>query len=396
MGATRDILVFPETKDSKKIFNSFISHGDIFIHYAEKDESGLKKFSEHDFDLIIIEVNKPFISEIEFIESINSLESDIPIVIVSDYFKETASAIFNDSSISCISKPLNYDKLSDTIKQALDETHVLKAIHEEQAQIKAEYENKKLLILYEISKNLHSITDIDKLLKTMIDYAKDTLGAERATVFIYDRTTNEIWSRIGTGINKREIRFNKSKGVAGKVLSTGQSIITDDPYNHPDFNPEFDQKSGFKTRNLLSVPMKNIKGRIVGVFQVLNKIDSEFCEEDEKFLEAISSHASITIENATLHYQKMKKIEEMHLLFDELKKQQKEIVVKTKNDLALKILKAIEETRDNKAIKNAINNAKKAVEDKTAPIEKIDKIGAVNDKMFELLEEYVSKFIVRK
>lgn len=393
MEQTKDVLVFPETRESKKIFDSFISQGNLFIHFAEKNESGLKKLSEQNYDLIIIEINKPLISEISFIENLHSLEKEKPIVIVSEYFSETKDILFADSAYNYLSKPLTIDKLSDTVKDALYETKALKELHEEQAKIKASYENKKLSILYEISKSLHTINDIDKLINTMVDLAKDTLSAERATVFVLDKSTHELWSRTGTGLNRYEIRFHKSKGIAGKVAGTGQSIITSDPYNHPDFNKDFDQRSGFKTRNLLSVPMLNLKGKVVGVFQVLNKIDSEFDEQDESFLKAISSNASITLENVSLHLEKIKKIEEMHLLFDEMKKSQKNTIVKTKIKTVEKILDVFQEARKSRAMKIALSKAKSLVDDDSQIDAQITKIGDVHNKMLNIIEEYLNKMI---
>ena len=396
MAKSKEILIFPETKESKKIFDSFISQGDMYIHFGEKNDEGLKKLSSQNFDLIIIEINKPLISEITFIENIHAMEKSLPLVIVSEYFNDTKDVLFSDTAYNFLSKPLTFDKLSDTVKDALEETRVLKETHEEQSRLKTAFENKRLSILYEISKNLHAINDLDKLLKILVDFAKDTLAAERATVFILDRATNELWSRIGTGINKREIRFNKDKGIAGKVVTTGKHILTSDPYNHPDFNKEFDQRSGFKTKSLLCVPMINLRGRIIGAFQVINKIDGEFTDDDLGFLQALSSNASISIENNTLHEEKMRKIEEMHILFNELKNSQRELVAKTKINTVNKIIKIFEEAKTSRAMKIALSKAKSELGNNSEAEKKIDKIGEVHEKMLDIISEYLNNMINSK
>lgn len=395
MAEKKEILIFPETKESKKIFDSFISQGDSYIQFGEKNEEGLKKLSSQNFDLIIVEINKPLISEISFIESIHSLENNLPIVIVSEYFRDTKDVLFADTAYNYIPKPLTMDKLSETVQKALEETRILKETHEEQVKIKSVFENKKLSILYEISKKIHSLNDLDKLLKTLIDYAKDIIGAERATVFMIDKSTNELWSRIGTGINKREIRFSKTKGIAGKVVATGKYILTSDPYSHPDFNQEFDQKSGFKTRSLLCVPMFNIQGRITGAFQVINKLEGDFTEEDIEFLEALSSNASISIENSTLQEEKMKKIEEMHLLFDELKNSQKELIIKTRSSTVEKIIKIFQEAKNSRAMSLALTKGKSLVAGNKEAENQIDKIGEVHNKILEIIEDYLNKMIIK-
>lgn len=396
MAKSKEVLVFPETKDSKKIFDSFISQGDMYIHFAEKNDEGLRKLSSQSYDLIIVEINKPLISEITFIESLHSLEKSLPLVIVSDYFNDTKDILFSDSSYNFLSKPITFDSISDTVKNALEETRILKETHEEQSKLKIAFENKRLSILYEISKFLHAATDLDQLLKLLVDYAKDTLSAERATVFILDKNTNELWSRIGTGINKREIRFHKSKGIAGKVVSTGKYILSSDPYNHPDFNKEFDQRSGFKTRSILCVPMLNLRGKMTGVFQVINKTEGDFTDDDLRFLQALSSNASIAIENHTLHEEKLRKIEEMHNLFNELKNSQSELIAKTRTNTINKVIKLFEEAKSSRAMKLALSKAKSEVANNSEAEIKIDKIGEVHEKMLDIISDYLNKMINKK
>ncbi len=134
--------------------------------------------------------------------------------------------------------------------------------------------------LVEISIKLTSEKDPDKLLSLIVDSSLDFLNAERATVFLYDETNRELYSKVGTGVNQKEIRFSVDSGIAGYVAKTGETLIIDDPYHHPLFNKEIDSKTGFKTRDILTVPMKNIENKIIGVFQVLNKIDGKFNDED--------------------------------------------------------------------------------------------------------------------
>lgn len=156
---------------------------------------------------------------------------------------------------------------------------------------------KKLL---EISIKLSSEKNLEQLLNLIVDYSLDFLKAERATVFLFDKNTNELYSQSGTGVNQKEIRFSIDKGIAGYVVRTGETIILEDPYNHPLFNKEIDSKTGFKTRNILTTPMKNIENEVIGVFQALNKIDGEFNQEDIEYAQAFASIAAVAIENARL------------------------------------------------------------------------------------------------
>ncbi|OQX57936.1 hypothetical protein B5M50_05135, partial [candidate division KSB1 bacterium 4484_219] len=74
----------------------------------------------------------------------------------------------------------------------------------------------------------------------------------------------------------------------------------------PRFNPEIDRKTGYRTRNILCVPMRNKLGEVVGVFQVLNKLDGAFTDDDVEMLLLISTIAASQIENAQLYEEQRK------------------------------------------------------------------------------------------
>src|SRR5262249_35262391 len=87
-------------------------------------------------------------------------------------------------------------------------------------------------------------------------------------------------------------------GIAGAVLVSSKNMIVEDAYNSPLFYPSIDSKTGFQTRNILTVPLRNIRRDIIGVFQVLNKVDGKFTSEDEQLVEALALHAAVALENA--------------------------------------------------------------------------------------------------
>jgi signal transduction histidine kinase/CRP-like cAMP-binding protein len=158
----------------------------------------------------------------------------------------------------------------------------------------------KLSLLIEASKILNSALDLDKLLGLILEVATRSILADRGTLYLLDTATNELWSKVAQGNNMVEIRLPVGKGLAGYVAKTGETVNITDAYQDPRFNPEIDRKSGYKTLNVLCMPMRSKEGVIVGVFQFLNKKDGPFGTEDESFIDALSVHASIAIENARL------------------------------------------------------------------------------------------------
>ncbi len=158
----------------------------------------------------------------------------------------------------------------------------------------------KLHLLIEASKVVNSTIDSDKLLELILSTAMESIKADRGTLYVIDPATGELWSKVTNGKNLVEIRLPLGKGLAGYVAKTGETISIVDAYKDPRFNPEIDKKSGYKTRNVLCMPLRDKAGKIVGVFQLLNKRGGAFTKEDEEFIDALSVHAAIALENARL------------------------------------------------------------------------------------------------
>ena len=155
--------------------------------------------------------------------------------------------------------------------------------------------------LLEASQLLNSTLNLDEVLSILLGLATRNLGADRGTIYLVDREKGELWSRVLDGRRKMEIRLKLGRGIAGTVGKTGRSIVLKDAYKDRRFDKGFDRESGFRTRTMLCTPMKDRNGRIVGVFQILNKKRGYFSGQDERFLTALSIPASIALENARLY-----------------------------------------------------------------------------------------------
>ncbi|MDA0260827.1 MAG: GAF domain-containing protein [Proteobacteria bacterium] len=143
--------------------------------------------------------------------------------------------------------------------------------------------------------------DLDVLLNRLIEIITEALNADRSTLFLHDDDTGELFSRVAQGDVSTEIRFPSDWGIAGSVFTTGDPILIQDAYADPRFNPEVDKRTGYRTRNILCVPLRNREGRIIGATQVLNKHHGDFDNDDRQMLDAITLHASVPLENAKLH-----------------------------------------------------------------------------------------------
>ena len=173
-----------------------------------------------------------------------------------------------------------------------------------------------LVSLVKIGQSISALTDINVLLKVIAEETKTAIQADRCTVFLWDKEKNELWSKIALGMENQEIRFPADKGLAGYVVQTGETLNIADAYNDARFNKEVDSKSGYKTRTILCMPIKNNNQEIIGAFQVLNKHNGLFTKSDEDLLTAIGGSASIALENAQLFQQQQELYKEQKELFD--------------------------------------------------------------------------------
>ena len=159
----------------------------------------------------------------------------------------------------------------------------------------------KLNFLMQATKALASTLDLGELLGRILEVAKTQADAERGTLFLVDEKTEEIWSLIAHGLEKREIRLPLGTGVAGYVAKSGEILNIPDAYADPRFNRDVDAQTGYRTRNILCLPIRNKTGKIIAALQLLNKRRGGFTSEDLDFLLTLSEHMALALENAQLH-----------------------------------------------------------------------------------------------
>ncbi len=144
--------------------------------------------------------------------------------------------------------------------------------------------------------------DLETTLRSVMDQARDLMQADRSTLFLLNRETNELWTKVAKADGKTmvKIRIPANRGIAGYVASTGQILNITDAYDDPRFDPSTDQQTGYRTRTVLCMPVYNAKGELIGVTQLINKNQGTFTNSDEEFLRAFNSQAGMALQNSQL------------------------------------------------------------------------------------------------
>src|ERR1700678_3077909 len=140
-----------------------------------------------------------------------------------------------------------------------------------------------------ICQRINSERDLGALLDLIAREATKLLDCDRASIFLLDRERNELWSKVALGSDEI-LRFDARMGIAGRTATTGETINVKDAYSHPQFYNAIDDQTGYRTRNVLSVAVRNQKGAIIGAFEALNKRVGAFNQRDEDFLDSLASH----------------------------------------------------------------------------------------------------------
>lgn len=165
----------------------------------------------------------------------------------------------------------------------------------------------KMRDILEVSRLLAVTSDLDHLLMEIAKAAQALLGAERASIFLHDSTSGELWTKIALGANT--IRVPKGAGIVGFVFNQNKLLNIPDAYADARFNREVDRRTGFVTRNLLTVPMIDLKGRPIGVIQAVNKIGGIFGREDEETIALLAAQGGVAIQRYHLQVDAIQVVE---------------------------------------------------------------------------------------
>jgi PAS domain S-box-containing protein len=154
-----------------------------------------------------------------------------------------------------------------------------------------------------VSMALPEYTELYELLDYVSGVIKELMGAEGGVVILLDEQRQELFLRgaayddTATQRRVKEVRFFVDELVAGKVIKTGAPIIMNDISGDSEIHIERDKKLGYRTRNLLLVPLRS-HDRVIGTLGAINKKEGGFDEADSDLLSMLAGTVALSIENA--------------------------------------------------------------------------------------------------
>ncbi|MCK9375878.1 MAG: sensor domain-containing diguanylate cyclase [Syntrophobacterales bacterium] len=158
----------------------------------------------------------------------------------------------------------------------------------------------RLLTTIEFSKALMSAYDMQTLLSAVLERIKAIIPARNWSLLLIDPQTRELYFAVVTGVSPekvKHIRLKPGEGIAGTVAQTGQPIFIPDADEDPRFSARVDTSTGFDTRSIIALPL-NVRGEVIGVFEVVNVEDEKFFREKYlPHLSILADYVAIAVDN---------------------------------------------------------------------------------------------------
>ncbi|MEN4053641.1 MULTISPECIES: GAF domain-containing protein [Sulfurimonas] len=158
---------------------------------------------------------------------------------------------------------------------------------------------KKFNQIAEFGKKLMAMDDIQKVLELIADEAKSLVDADRCSIFIVDNEDKILWTKLSDGIGR--IVIGLDSGIVGVTYKTKEPQIVNNPYEDERFLPNIDKKSGYTTKNMITVPIFDSKRNVMGVMQLLNKKRFDFERADLELLTFFANYVSGSLELVILN-----------------------------------------------------------------------------------------------
>ena len=145
--------------------------------------------------------------------------------------------------------------------------------------------------------------EMDQLLNHMAEASVRLLKAERASIFLWDKSTRTLVGRPALGVEGNELRIPEDTGIVGQVIRSGQPRRVDVGADQEAIDRRVDQQLGFATQTLLCVPLRDQSGQLFGAFELINKREGNFTDDDEAALSELATLASVALENTRQYEQ---------------------------------------------------------------------------------------------
>ena len=175
-----------------------------------------------------------------------------------------------------------------------------------------------LELLFSYMPRIASERKMDGLLVLMADLGRSLVQADRCSLWLIDSETNELWTKVAHGVD--QLRIPIGAGIVGYSVKSGENLLVEDAYKDPRFDRRSDERTHYRTTSVMTVPLREGSGKVMGVYQAINKKGESavFSKQDLERLVLTAVYSAKTIESARLTEELQKSKEELEATQEEL------------------------------------------------------------------------------
>ena len=157
---------------------------------------------------------------------------------------------------------------------------------------------------------------MESLLQQLVRNISQLTDAERVTIYLIDPKSGDLWSRVGEGIEHRDIRISAGDGIVGWVAKHSELVNAADAAEDERFDPDLDRRTGWRTHSVLCAPVRGRRDETIGVLEVVNKRIGIFDENDENLVRVFAEQAATAAECSNLYRDVVRSHDRMAALLD--------------------------------------------------------------------------------
>ena len=266
------------------------------------------------FDLVVTDYKLPGMNGLELCRELLDREIPLPLVLLTGTGSEHLAVEALKAGVDdyLVKDPAQgYLTLLPVVLPDVVQRHSARLVRQ-RAEEALQRRNRGLAMLNQVGQELVATLDLQQVTVRSLQAVTEIIGAEGATVWLWDENQNRGKSEVqedwlicrvvfhqGQGRSPANLRLRSGQGVVGWVAQNGESVVVASTSDDPRFSSTVDEQTGFRTVSLLAVPLQ-VRGSILGVLEVVNKLSGDFDTDDQLLVETLAVSAAIAIDNARL------------------------------------------------------------------------------------------------